>query len=478
MEYLTTIGLEVHVQLRTASKMFCSCPHRYGAPPNTQTCPVCLGYPGVLPVPNRQAIEWTMLTGLMLGCRIARYSKFDRKSYFYPDMPKNYQISQYDLPLCEGGYVEVDLENGDTKKIGITRIHLEEDVAKSTHHSTTSAIDFNRAGTPLMEIVTEPDIAGPEEAYAFLTSLKQILTFGGVSDCNMEQGNIRCDANISIRPVGQDGLGVKTEIKNMNTFSGAQRALAYEVERQKGILNSGGRIEQETRRWDDVSGTTELMRSKEDAHDYRYFPDPDLMPMVVDEAWISRLTAEMPELPRTRKARFERQYGISPYDAGVLTADPELALFYEAAAAGSADPKAAANLVSNLLLHALAEAGMEIGSSPVRPEHITSLVNLVVEGTISSQIAKDVFAVVFETGRGPEEIVRERGLVQVQDTDQIRSWVRSVIEENPEPAADFRAGREKAIGRLVGAVMKASRGKANPQLVNEVLREELTRGGV
>jgi aspartyl-tRNA(Asn)/glutamyl-tRNA(Gln) amidotransferase subunit B len=475
MEYLTTIGLEVHVQLRTDSKMFCACPNRYGAAPNEHTCPVCLGYPGVLPVPNLKAIEWTMRTGMMLGCRIARYSKFDRKSYFYPDMPKNYQISQYDLPLCEGGYVEVDLESGGTKRIGITRIHLEEDVAKSTHHASTSAIDFNRAGTPLMEIVTEPDIESPEEAYAFLTSLKQILTFGGVSDCNMEKGNIRCDANISVRPAGQLEFGVKTEIKNMNTFSGAQRALAYEVERQCAVLNSGGRIEQETRRWDDVTGTTELMRSKEYAHDYRYFPDPDLMPMVVDDAWIGRLEEEVPELPRQRRARFEQAYGISGYDAGVLTSSPELAGYYESAVEQAGDAKLAANFINNLLLGARADAGMEIESSRVLPEHIAGLVNLVVKGTISSQIAKEVFAVVFETGRAPDEVVKERGLVQVQDTGAILDWVQQAIEENPGPAADFIAGREKAIGRLVGAVMKASQGKANPKLVNEVLREELNR---
>ena len=477
MDYIATIGLEVHVQLRTAAKLFCRCPNRYGDAPNQNTCPICLGYPGVLPVPNREAIRLTVRTGLMLGATIAPYSKFDRKSYFYPDMPKNYQISQYDMPLCEGGALLIDLPQGGAKRVGIIRVHLEEDVAKSTHFEQTSGVDFNRAGTPLMEIVTHPDISSPEEAHAFLSALKQILTYGGVSDCNMEQGNIRCDSNISVRPAGQAEFGTKTEIKNMNTFSGVQRALAYEIERQVEVLRAGGAIFQETRRWDDPTGATAVMRGKEYAHDYRYFPDPDLMPMELGPEEIDRERAALPELPRARQARLIERYGLSPYDAGVLVSDPELSAYFEAAAASPADPKLVANFVINDLLRELAAAGLPPRQNPVRADQIRELVQLMASGTISSKIAKEVFVAVFQTGRDPGAIVAERGLVQVQDAEAVRRWVRQAIVENAAAAEDVRNGKERALARLVGAVMKESRGKANPQLVNALLREELACGG-
>jgi len=476
MEYEAVIGLEVHVQLKTKSKMFCGCTTEFGGSPNTQVCPVCLGYPGVLPVINEEAVSKTILTGLMIGSKVAGFSKWDRKSYFYPDMPKNYQISQYDLPLCVAGAVEIKLDGGKTKSIGVTRAHLEEDVAKNTHFETTSGIDFNRAGLPLMEIVSEPDMSSPEEAFAYLTALREILVSGGISDCDMEKGQMRCDSNVSVRPVGQKELGEKVEIKNMNTISGVRRALAYEIQRQTAALQKGDKISQETRRWDDATGRTSVMRTKEYAHDYRYFPDPDLMPVVVSEGMIEASRKLVHELPEAKRQRFIKQYGLPEYDAGVLVADTTLAEYYEQAATTSKNPKAISNWVMTELLGKLGEAKRSISECPVRPEHLAELVALVDGGQISGKIGKEVFGEMFESGKGPALIVKEKGLVQVSDTGALEEFVNEAIAKNPKSVADFKAGNEGAINFLKGQVMKSSKGKANPQLVGEILQKKLTGG--
>jgi aspartyl-tRNA(Asn)/glutamyl-tRNA(Gln) amidotransferase subunit B len=474
MAYESIIGLETHVQLGTRSKMFCGCATGFGAPPNTQVCPVCLGYPGVLPVMNGEAVRLTILAGLMLGGQIARCSKWDRKNYFYPDMPKNYQISQYDLPLCAGGSVTIRREDGTTKRVGIRRIHLEEDVAKSFHFERNSGVDFNRAGVPLMEIVTEPEIASGEEAFAYLTALKQILTGGGVSDCDMEKGQLRCDANVSVRPLGQRELGEKVEIKNMNTISGARRALAYEIQRQIAVLEKGERITQQTRRWDDDSGVTTLMRTKEQAHDYRYFPEPDLMPVVVTDQMLAEAQARLPELPEAKRQRFMRQYGLPEYDAGLLVSDAALAGYYERAAAGANNPKAVANWVMTELLGKLGESGRGIGECPVGPEQLGELVGLIQSGQISGKMAKEVFAEMFATGQAAAAIVRHRGLAQVSDAAAIEKLVDEAVAANPKSVADYRAGNTAAINFLKGQVMRLSKGSANPQLVGEILRRKLS----
>ncbi len=473
MKYLTTIGLEVHVQLKTASKMFCGCSTQYGSEPNTQVCPVCLGYPGAMPVMNEEAIRLTVLSGLMIGSAISDYSKFDRKSYFYPDMPKNYQISQYDKPLCEGGSVEIEID-GDTRRIGITRIHLEEDVGKSMHFASTSGVDFNRAGVPLMEIVSEPDLTSPEEAFAFLTALKQILLYAEVSDCNLECGNVRCDVNVSVRPEDQVELGTKAEIKNMNTFRGVLHALKYEVKRQVNVLESGEKIVQETRRWDVDNGVTASMRTKEDAHDYRYFPEPDLMPVVLPRETIETWCEALPELPAQKRERFVREYGIPAYDAGVLAADKRLADFYEAAARGSTNPKGISNWMMTEMLRLLSEREMEITAVPFTPQALTALVQLVDDGSINSTSAKEVFAELFEKGGTPEAIVEAKGLAQVSDSGAIASLVDQAMAENPGPVADYRDGKKAAAKFLVGQVMRLSKGKANPQMVLELLERKLS----
>ena len=473
MEYEAVIGLEVHVQLKTRSKMFCGCTTEFGAPPNSQVCPVCLGYPGVLPVMNEEAVRKTILTGLMVGSQIARFSKWDRKNYFYPDMPKNYQISQYDLPLCVSGAVEIKLEGGGTKKIGLTRAHLEEDVAKSFHFETTSGVDFNRAGTPLMEVVSEPDLRSPEEAFAYLTALKEILISGGISDCDMEKGQMRCDSNVSVRPVGQKEFGEKVEIKNMNTISGVRRALAYEIQRQTAALQKGEKISQETRRWDDAAGRTFVMRTKEYAHDYRYFPEPDLMPVVVSDAMLAEIRKLLPELPEAKRQRFVKQYGLPEYDAGVLVADVTLAAFYERAAQGARNPKAIANWVMTELLGKLAEAKKTLDDCLIKPEQLAKLVALIDAGQISGKIGKEVFAEMFNTGKSPDAIVTEKGLAQVSDSGAIEGFVDEAIAKNPKSVADFKAGNEAAVNFLKGQVMKFSKGKANPQLVGEILLRKL-----
>jgi aspartyl-tRNA(Asn)/glutamyl-tRNA(Gln) amidotransferase subunit B len=472
MKYIAAIGLEVHVQLLTKTKMFCACKTVYGSPPNTQVCPVCLGYPGALPVINQEALHLTVMTGLMLGSRINRFSKFDRKNYFYPDMPKNYQISQYDCPLCVGGGLEI-IYDGKSKNVSLTRIHLEEDVGKNMHAGDISSVDFNRAGHPLMEIVTEPVMNSPEEAFAFLLALKQILTYGMLSGCNLEEGNIRCDINCSVRPETQERLGVKTEIKNLNTFKGVYQALKYEIARQTGILNSGGRIAQETRRWDSERGVTESMRSKEEAHDYRYFPDPDLLPVEISEEQIKNWQKGIPELPRQRCERLGRQYAIPEYDARVISADKAVADFYEEAAGLAHNPKAVANWVMTEMLRLLTEKEMGIEKVKITPHALAELVQLVDAGMLNSNSAKQVFAVLFEKGGHPASLVDEMGLAQVSDTSQLEQFVAQALAENPKSVSDYRGGREAALKFLVGQVMRLSRGKANPQIVPELLKKKL-----
>jgi aspartyl-tRNA(Asn)/glutamyl-tRNA(Gln) amidotransferase subunit B len=480
--YVTTIGLEVHVQLKTRSKMFCGCPVEFGSSPNTHTCPTCLGLPGALPVMNHEALRMTVLTGLMLGCDIAPISKFDRKNYFYPDMPKNYQISQYDMPLCANGRVPLhdlaypkDAQKSiatSDKEVNLVRIHLEEDVAKSFHFESSTGIDFNRAGTPLMEIVTQPEINSPEEAFAFLTALKQILVYGSVSDSDMEKGQLRCDCNVSVRPASQPEFGAKIEIKNMNSISGVRRALAYEIKRQTAALDRGETLRQETRGWDDSAGETFLMRAKEFAHDYRYFPDPDLVP-VKSEVLLEEARARVPELPKAKRARFVEQYGVSPYDAGVLASDLDLARYFEAAAKGARKPKNIANWILNDLQSALSDAGTAIGDCPIPPRTLDELVNLIESGKINGKQGKGVFAEMFASGKGAAAVVREKGIEQLNDASAIEKLCDEVIAANPKPAADFRAGNVASLNFLKGQVMKLSKGKANPVIVGESLERKL-----
>jgi aspartyl-tRNA(Asn)/glutamyl-tRNA(Gln) amidotransferase subunit B len=485
MSYLPSIGLEVHVQLKTRSKMFCGCPVEFGAAPNTHTCPTCLGLPGALPVMNHEALRLTVLTGLMLRCDIAPISKFDRKNYFYPDLPKNYQISQYDLPLCASGAVPLhdlaypkdaqkNIATAD-KEVPLVRIHLEEDVAKSFHFENSTGIDFNRAGTPLMEIVSQPEINSPEEAFAFLTALKQILIYGGVSDADMEKGQLRCDCNISVRPEKEQELGAKIEIKNMNSISGVRRALTYEVRRQTEALERGEKLEQETRGWDDVAGETFLMRTKEFAHDYRYFADPDLVP-VKSEALLDEARARLPELPKAKRTRFVNQYGVSANDAGVLANDLALASYFETAAKGARKPKNVANWILNDLQNALAQGGRAIADCPIHPAALDELVNLIDEGKISGKQAKEVFAEMFASGKSAGAIVQEKGIEQLSDTAAIAALCEQVIAANPKPSADFRAGNLASLNFLKGQVMKLSQGKANPALVGEILERKLREG--
>ncbi len=475
MEFEPVIGLEVHVQLNTRSKIFCGCSTTYKAEPNSQTCPVCLGLPGVLPVLNEEALRKAIMAGLALNATVAEYSKFDRKNYFYPDLPKAYQISQYDRPICYGGFVELTTSTG-TKKIGITRLHLEEDAGKSIHSdepgNRVSYLNFNRTGVPLAEIVSEPDIRSAEEAYEYLQNLKTIMKYLDVSDCNMEEGSLRCDVNISLREKGVDKFGEKVEVKNLNSFKAVKTAIEYEMRRQAEILEDGGRIIQETRLWDADRGLSFSMRSKEEAHDYRYFPDPDLPPIKPDPEYIARIRESIPELPESRKERFVSEYGLSPYDAGVLTSARPLAEYFESTVKNGAIPKKASNWIQSELL-ARIDNPENIGSFAVTPAMLAGLLGLIENNTISGKIAKSVFEEMTETGAEPETIVREKGLTQVTDTTAIDSIIDRVIADNPESVADFLSGKERALKFLMGQAMKESKGKANPQIVNELLLKKL-----
>jgi len=474
MEYEAVIGLETHVQLKTKSKLWCGCANEFGAPPNTNVCPVCLGMPGVLPVPNEEALRLTVLAGLLLNCEIPRYAKFDRKNYFYPDMPKNYQISQYDKPSTINGFVEFEFD-GRIEKVRITRAHLEEDVGKSFHFERHSGLDFNRAGVPLLEIVSEPDIRSPEMAYAYLNALKDILVYGGVSDCDMEKGMVRCDVNVSVRPKGETTLGRKVEIKNMNSFSGVKKALEYEIQRQIDVLNSGGTILQETRRWDDVACITESMRTKEHAHDYRYFPEPDLMPLAPDDAWIEEVRKRVVELPLARKRRLMSQYKIPAGDAEVFVNNRPMGDYFEKVAEKASNPKTVANWIINNLQAKMAESGLGLDNLRFKPDDLIELVKLIEAGKISSKIAQEVFSQMFETGEKPLAIVEKKGLLQLSDYSQIEGYCDEVIAANPRTVADYLAGKTAALNYLKGQVMKLSKGRANPNIVGELLERKLNK---
>ena len=473
--YRVSIGLEVHVQLKTHTKLFCGCATSFGAPPNSCVCPVCLGYPGAMPVMNREAVRLTLVSGLMLGCSINTISTFDRKSYFYPDMPKNYQITQYDKPLCLDGKIDIPLTDGGRKPIRLIRIHLEEDVAKSMHEAGWSGVDFNRAGTPLMEIVTHPDLSSADEAAAFLTALRQILLYVGVSACNLEEGNLRCDVNVSLRPAGQDTLGTKVELKNMNTISGTHDALQYEIARQSEVLDAGGRIVQETRRWDVDSGVTIHMRSKEDAHDYRYFAEPDLLPIVTPPDQIDALRRSLPELPAVRRERLARQYGIPDYDAAVLAADRALADFFEAVAQRCGTGKTASNWIMTDVLRLVTAHETPVTACALTPEALSELIGLVEAHTINARTAKELLEEVFLSGGSPAEQVRARGLAQVSDSGALDGWIDAVMQAHPKSVADWKAGKQAAAGFLIGQVMKASQGKADPKRVGRLLVERLAQ---
>jgi len=472
MDYEAVIGLETHVQLKTKSKMWCGCANEFGAPPNTNVCPVCLGMPGVLPVANEEALRLTALAGLLLNCEISRLAKFDRKNYFYPDVPKNYQITQYARPSTVKG--DVDFEFNDRiARVRITRAHLEEDVGKNFHFDRNSGVDFNRAGVPLLEIVSEPDLTSADMAYEYLNALKDILVYGGVSDCDMEKGMVRCDVNVSVRPKGATELGAKIEIKNMNSFSGVRKALEYEVPRQIQVLNSGGTLVQSMRRWDDVAGVTEEMRTKEHAHDYRYFPEPDLMPFVPTDEWLAEVRKRMVELPLARKQRFMRDYQLPATDAQTFVWDVPLGNYFENIAKKSRNPKAVANWVINNLRAKLAETRTELADLKFKPESIVELIGLVENKTISTSTAQQVFAEMFDTGEAPSAIVQKKGLAQVSDTGAIEKFCEEVITANPGPASDFRNGKAAALNFLKGQVMKLSKGKANPSVVGEILERKL-----
>lgn len=473
-KYETVIGLEVHVELSTKTKIFCGCSTEFGAPPNTHTCPVCLGHPGVLPVLNKEAVNYAIKAALALNCEIAEYSKFDRKNYFYPDLPKAYQISQYDQPIGQNGWIEIEVD-GEKKRIGITRVHLEEDAGKLNHmeEGEGSLVDFNRVGVPLIEIVSEPDLRSPAEAKAYLEKLKSIIQYTGVSDVKMEEGSLRCDANISLRPMGETRLGTKTEMKNLNSFRNVERALQYEQTRQAELLDRGETIVQQTLRWLEDQNKTKLMRSKEEAHDYRYFPEPDLVRLHIDEAWKEEIRSSIPELPDARKERYTREYGLSHYDASILTVAKAVADFFDETVASGADPKLASNWITSDLLGFLNAEGKELSDIPLTPANLANMIQLIQKGTISTKIAKKVFKEMLESGKEPEKIVEEQGLVQISDEGQLKEEVAKVLAANPQSIEDLKSGKDRALGFLVGQVMKATKGKANPQMVNQLIREQI-----
>jgi aspartyl-tRNA(Asn)/glutamyl-tRNA(Gln) amidotransferase subunit B len=488
MKYEAVIGLEVHAQMFTETKIFCGCSTRFGSEPNTQTCPVCIGMPGVLPVLNRKALEFAIKTGLATSCKISPYSRFARKNYFYPDLPKGYQISQYELPICEHGNIEIVVDEK-IKRIGITRIHMEEDAGKNIHEGAGnySFVDLNRAGVPLMEIVSDPDIRSPREAVEYMKKLRAILRYLEVCDGNMEQGSLRCDANISIRPAGQKEYGTRTEVKNINSFRFVEKALEYEIKRQVKAIEEGGKVIQETRLWDTVRGVTESMRGKEEAHDYRYFPEPDLVPLMVEQKWIDEIETSLPELPDKKRGRFASEYGLPESDADFLTAEKPVADWYEEAVKIGGQPKVVANWIMGDLMRLLNVDGISIEECPLKPEHLVGMLKLIDDGTISGKIAKTVFEEMYQktkvisldvksTGHRvtADEVVLEKGLTQITDTSEIEQIIHDVIAKSAKEVERYRSGEEKLIGFFVGQVMKLTKGKANPQIVNELLKKKLS----
>ena len=474
MHFETVIGLEVHVELKTDSKIFSPSPAHFGAEPNTNTNVIDLGYPGVLPVVNKRAVEWGMKAAMALNMTVARESKFDRKNYFYPDNPKAYQISQFDQPIGENGWIDIEV-NGETKRIGITRAHLEEDAGKLTHKNGYSLVDLNRQGTPLIEIVSEPDIRTPEEAYAYLEKLRSIIQYIEVSDVKMEEGSMRCDANISIRPYGQDEFGTKTELKNLNSFTFVKKGLEYEEKRQEQVILSGGVINQETRRFDETTGTTKLMRVKEGSDDYRYFPEPDIVPMIISDEWMEEVRKTIPELPDARQRRYQEELGLPAYDVHVLTLTKEMSDMFEETVALGADPKLASNYLMVDVNAYLNKVQKELKDTALTAEGLAGMIKLITDGTISSKIAKKVFAELIEHGGDAAQIVKEKGLVQVSDSGQLLAWVNEALDNNPKSIEDYKNGRDRAIGFLVGQIMKASKGQANPQMINKMLLEEIAK---
>lgn len=475
MNFETVIGLEVHVELKTESKIFCGCKTNFGAPPNSNVCPVCLGHPGTLPVLNEQAVDLALRAAMALNCKINEDCKFDRKNYFYPDLPKGYQISQYDQPIGEHGYLEI-VVGGEVRRIGITRVHLEEDAGKSTHAAdgTHTLVDYNRTGVPLIEIVSEPDMRSPEEARLYLEAIKSIMEYCDVSDVKMEQGSLRCDANISLRPVGQSEFGQKAELKNMNSFRNVQKGLEYEVERQTEVLSAGGTVVQETRRFDEDKQTTVSMRSKEEAHDYRYFPEPDLVRLHIDEGWLERVRNSIPELPIARRNRYVSELKLPEYDAGVLTSSRDVAEFFEAVVNEINDPKTVSNWIMGDLLAYLNARGQSISESPITPSQLAGLLAEVASGKISLKQARDVFKLMCDTGKDAKTIIAEQGMEQISDESALAKIIEEVIANNPKSVEDYRSGKGKAIGALVGQTMKATKGQANPAVVNKMLMERLS----
>jgi aspartyl-tRNA(Asn)/glutamyl-tRNA(Gln) amidotransferase subunit B len=474
MQFEPVIGLEVHAQLKTATKIFCGCSTEFGAPPNTHTCPVCLGMPGVLPVLNKKVVEYTLRMALATDCTIPEKSRFARKNYFYPDLPKGYQISQYERPIAVNGHVDIDVD-GKTRRIGLTRIHMEEDAGKLVHADSqpVSFVDLNRTGTPLMEIVSEPDMRSAEEAGAYLRSLRSIIRWIDVGDGNMEEGSFRCDANVSIRPVGTPTLGTRTELKNLNSFKHVEKAIVFEIARQTEILLDGGEVVQETRLWDPDKGVTHSMRSKEEAHDYRYFPDPDLLPLVIAPQWVERIRGELPELPAQRRARFQSDFDLPDYDAGVLTASRELADFFEACVKEFNQPKTVSNWIMGPLLGLLNSENKTVELSPISATALAQLLKLIDDDVISGKIAKTVFDEMAATGQPADRIVAQQGLAQVSDTGALEAEIDKIVAASPDEVARFKAGNKKLMGFFVGQVMKATQGKANPKLVNEILAKKL-----
>ncbi len=478
MNYEAVIGLEIHCELKTKTKIFCGCATGFGAEQNTHVCPVCLGLPGVLPTINKRVVEFAIKAGLATNCKINQYSKFDRKNYYYPDLPKNWQTSQYDLPICVNGWVDIDVD-GEKKRIRLTRIHMEEDAGKLVHSGTTikdslsSDVDYNRTGVPLLEIVSEPDMRSAAEARAYMEKIKAIMEYIDVSNCRMEEGNLRADINVSLRPEGSETLGTRTEMKNINSFKNLEDAINYEIERQTEVLEDGGHVVQETRTFDPARGITLSMRSKENAHDYRYMPEPDLPPIITSDETIEKYRQELPELPDARRARLEKEYGLSDYDAGIITSSRAMAEYFDAVVGTGADPKLAANWIMGDLAKNLNEENLDIAQSPVSAERLGKMIGLIMKDTISGKIAKKVFKEMWTSPDDPEKIVKEKGLVQITDTSAIEPAVDAAIASNPKAVAEYKGGKKKALGALVGQVMKATRGKANPQMVNQLLAQKL-----